>query len=163
MNKKLNWVTGLVTAAFLAGCVSVAQIPTILGRPGTPGVGLPDVTPGLQVEARRVKLSEPVSLHWRGTTIETSELVEFEVRTPFALPVASQAPVLRIGDHRIGYRVDLEPTLLLFTEFDPHAIPEGETVTLQMGPDLATQPPWVSSYVYHAANLPVVQRVRFVP
>lgn len=138
-------------AALVLSLLALLPLPQGGARAAEPAASL-QVT-----KAQRVLLAKPVAVYWEGERIETRVLVEITVRTPTPVPVESRSPILRVGGRLVGYAEYLEPDVLRFTEHRPDKLPEGGAVSLQMGHG-AAKPVYVSSFVYKAAALEVIQR-----
>lgn len=158
----------LLAAALLAACAAAVPPPrspavTVAEPAAEPAVQTPrpsnlDRIEGLEITARLVKLREPLSIPYSEPRATTRQLVEFEVATSNPIAVRALDPVLVIGKHTVTPYRYLKANRLLFTEYRPERIPEGQTVIFQWGVNPKTHARTKSQLIYRLSALPVVSR-----
>lgn len=87
----------------------------------------------LTVEVRRVLLDTPVVRIVDGQERSISEIVEFKLTVERPIPALSLDPVLVLGGREIPEYHYEEPNVLVFTEFEPDQLPDGEQLVFRWG------------------------------
>ena len=87
----------------------------------------------VEVEASRVKLEAPRAVRVGDEVVETSEVIEFRVRSPEPIPARALDPVLVVGERQITeYRYEAA-NVLVFVEPQPERLQAGGEVIFQWG------------------------------
>ncbi len=112
----------------------------------------------LKVEARRVKLTKPIVRSIEGSQRTIREVIEFEVTSPKPIPARALDPVLTVGDRRVTEYRYVRKNVLVFTEYRPEKLQEGERVYFQWGETPVAQERHPTALIFQAARLETVTR-----
>jgi hypothetical protein len=124
--------------ALFSSCGAQEPSPTSPGT--TTAISLHEPVKDAHLNARLVRLREPVVFIKDGQERRTNEVLEFAVTAAQQIPVRALDPVLWVGDIPVReYRYANEDRTLVFTLFEPAKVRDQAPVHLQFGNDEATR------------------------
>jgi hypothetical protein len=125
-----TWITILLLAAIasFSGNMALGQRPS-----KDAGVDLNQIPDGLTVEVQLVKLTRPIARMIGGKRRSINEVIEFRLSARAPFPARALDPVLAVGKHLVTEYRYVHENELLFTEFEPQEVPNGEVVYFQWG------------------------------
>jgi len=107
-----------------------------------------------KVLVRYVILKQPATFRTaKGETIETSKVVEFRLISSSTIPARGYDPVIVIGKQMITDYQYVSQNELVFIEYHPESLRNGNDIYFQWGPTPVKQQRWKLSTVYNQKEI----------